>query len=134
MSQQNVELAAIQFRSTDPRPFVGVMDTWAEDVTLEVHSDVGPFGGKVEGKAAVARWFGDWYREFDPDYRFDVEELRDFGDRVFVVARHHGRGRQSGVKLEQSTTFVFTLHEGKVRRMELWPDRMHALEAAGLRE
>ena len=134
MSQENVEIVAKQFESTEPRPFVGVMATWAEDVTLEVHSDVGPFGGRVQGKRAAAKWFAEWYGEFRADHGFDIEELRDFGDRVFVVARHHGRERDSGVPVEKSTAFVFSLQEGKVRRMQVWPDRMHALEAAGLRE
>jgi hypothetical protein len=34
MSQENVEVAVKQFEGATARDFVGVMDTWADDVTL----------------------------------------------------------------------------------------------------
>ena len=62
---------------------------------LILHWDVGPLDDTATGKVAVAEWFGDWFRRFGPDYRFDVEEAHDAGDRVLVVATH-GHGRRSG--------------------------------------
>ena len=136
MSQENVEVAVKQFEGTNARDFAGVADTWAEDVNLVVHGKFGSFTETRRGKLAVAEWFGDWFNQFGTDYRFEIEELRDAGDRVFVVARHHAHGRHSGVTVDQSGPFVFTLRDGKVSHIELWTedDREAALEAAGLRE
>ena len=131
MSQENVEIAVKQFEGTNARDFAGVLDTWAEDVTLTLH---GVIGDPVTGKAAVAEWFGDWFRQFGRDYRFDIDELLDAGDRVFVLATHHGRGRHSGATVVQRTAFVYTLSKGKVGRVEVWTDREAALEAVRLRE
>ena len=53
MSQQNLEVAVKQFEGTSARDFAGVMDTWAEDVTLIVHWQAGQLSDRATGKAAV---------------------------------------------------------------------------------
>jgi ketosteroid isomerase-like protein len=135
MSQENVEIVVGQFEAVNARDFPAVMDAYADDVTLVLHADLRGGGGTgATGKHAVGEWFGDWFSTFDRDYRFEIAETRDLGDRVFVVATHHGRGRASGVPVTQQTAYVYTVCEGKVCRVEVWVDRAEALEAAGLRE
>ena len=136
MSQETLELAVMQFENTNARDFAAVMDSWAEDVTLILHGDLAQLGNGASGKAAVGEWFGDWFRQFGPDYRFDIDETHDNGDRVLVVATHHGHGRRSGVTVEQRTAYVYTVHDGKVCQIEVWAegDRKAALEAVGLSE
>ena len=136
MSQENVEVVVGQFEGVNARDFAAVMDAYAEEVTLVIHGDIVNVTGRaaMTGKEAVGEWFGDWFRQFAPDYRFEIEEVRDFGDRVFVVATHHGRGRSSGVPVELSSAWVYTVRGGKVRRLEAWGDREAALEAAGVEE
>ncbi len=129
MTQQNVEVVVKQFEDTNARDFTAVMDAYAEDVTLALHGDVGPLSNTATGKAAVGEWFGDWFRQFGRDYRFEIEESRGVGDRVFVLARHHGRGRGSGVPVEERWGYLYTVHDGKVTRVELWNGR-DAREAA----
>ena len=94
-------------------------------------------GPTVAGKEAVGEWFGDWFRQFDRDYRFEVHETRASVDRVFVAATHHGRGRHSGTPIEQYTAYAYTVRDGKISRLEMWADpdaRAAALEALGLSE
>ena len=58
MSNENVETVVKQFEGTTARDFAGVMDTWAEDVILILHGEMGPFtGDTAAGKAAVGEWF-----------------------------------------------------------------------------
>jgi ketosteroid isomerase-like protein len=138
MSHENVEVVAKHFGDTNARDFAAVMEAYADDVRLVLHGDrLALFGATVTGKEAVGEWFGDWFRQFGRDYRFDIEESRDFGDRVLVVATHHGRGRDSGVPVEERWAYVYTVCEGKVTRVELWGDRNAreaAVESAGLAE
>ena len=136
MSRENVEVVVGQFEGVNTRDFAAVMDRYAEDVVLVVHGfELGVFGGgEAVGREAVGEWFGDWFRTFDSDYRFEIEEARDWGDQVFVVATHHGRGRGSGVPSTLRTAYVYTVRRGKVGRVEVWSDRDAALEAAGLSE
>ena len=135
MSQENVEVVVKQFEAVNARDFASAMDAYAEDVTLIVHREV--LTPTASGKAAVGEWFGDWFRQFGRDYRFDIEESRGIDELVFLVATHHGHGRGSGALVEQRMAYVHTVRDGKVSRLELWggPDcREAALAAVGLRE
>ena len=136
MADENVEVVLKQFEDTNSRDFGSVMDAYAEDVTLALHGEVGPLSNAATGKAAVGEWFGDWFRQFGRDYRFDIEETRGAGDRVFVLANHYGRGRGSGVPVEERWAYLYTVRDGKVSRVELWNGRdarEAALEALGER-
>ena len=88
----------------------------------------------MAGREAVGRWFGDWFRAFGKDYRFDVEETRSVRDRVLAVVRHRGHGRSSGVAVEQTTMNLYTLRGAKVARVEVYSERADALKAVGLEE
>jgi ketosteroid isomerase-like protein len=139
MSQENVDLVLGQFEAVNARDFDAVLDAWAEDVTLLTHGDLAGLVGvtghnAVAGKEAVSDWYGDWFRQFARDYRFEIDQVHDLGDRVLIVATHHARGRTSGVPVTIRSGYLYTVREGKVSRMELWDDGNDALEAAGLRE
>ena len=56
------------------------------------------------------------------------------GDLVFLYASHHGRGRSSGVAVENKTAYLYWVRDGKVVRVELHAGRAEALKAAGLDE
>jgi len=65
---------------------------------------------------------------------FQVEEVIDRGEHVLAAVREHEVGRASGVPVEATHTAVWTLAEGEVTRMQIFSDRLAALEVAGLRE
>ena len=71
MSQENVEIAVKQFENTNARDFGDVMGAFDDEVTLIVHWLAGQGSDTATGKAAVGEWFGDWFRQFGRDYRFD---------------------------------------------------------------
>ena len=123
MSEANVEVVRDQFEAVNERDFPRAMSHYAEDVVLVVRHEAFLQGGTFEGREAVGRWFGDWFRTFAPDYRFEIEETRDLGDVVFLYASHRGRGRSSGVEVQGQTGYVYTLHDGKIVRVELHPSR-----------
>ena len=134
MSQENVEILRRWFDATNRRDFAAVLDAYADDVVLVVHEAVLPTnGGTFTGRKDVGDWFADWFRSF-AEYHFDIEEALSVGDKVFMVVRHHGRGRASGVALEWSLAYAFTIRAGELARMELYPSRAAALKAVGLAE
>jgi ketosteroid isomerase-like protein len=135
MSKENVEIAVSVFERVNAREFEAVLDLTAEDVVLAIHGDLRGAGGEgAVGKEAVGRWFGNWFNQFDSDYRFEINESQDWGDRALVVATHHGRGRTSGVPVKFQTSYVITLKQRKVSRLDVWLDREEALGAAGMSE
>jgi ketosteroid isomerase-like protein len=133
MSEENVEIVVGYFEATDLASGINVL---ADDVTLAFHGGARHLAGaeNVSGKDAAVAWLADWFSRFDRDYRMEVEEARDWGDRVLVVTHHRATGRASGAPISQRTAQVMTLRGGKIVQQDFFASRKEALEAAGLRE
>jgi len=134
VSQENVEIVRSIYEHMNQRNWAAILAALDEEVVLIVHESAGPEAGTFRGRDAVGRWFGDWFLAFGKDYHFELEEARSAGDRVFVVARHHGHGRFSGADVEQVNAQLFSLHGGRVVHMDLYGSRTEALKAVGLEE
>jgi ketosteroid isomerase-like protein len=65
------------------------------------------------------------------ELKVEPQEIIDFGDRVLAAGRIKGRGRYSGIALDEPLFQVFTLRRGLVVRQEDFADRDDALQAAG---
>lgn len=133
MAQENVQVVLEQYAATNEGDFPRAMTHYAEDVDLVVHPGTFIETGTFEGREAVGQWFGNWLSTFEPGYRFDIEEARDLGAVVLLVASHGGRGRASGVEVRGHTAYLYTVRGGKIARVEIYPNRAQALEAAGPR-
>jgi ketosteroid isomerase-like protein len=133
MSQDNVEIAVRYFEATD---LGTAIDALADDVTFIFHGESRHLAGAgtFTGKKAAVEWLADWFSRFDPGYRMEVNESRDWGDRVLVVTTHHAKGRASAAPISQQTAQVMTVADGKIVRQEFFSSRDEALEAAGLEE
>jgi ketosteroid isomerase-like protein len=135
VSDQDIDVVRDQFEATNERDFARAMDLYADDVTLTVVVDAGLNPGVYEGKAAVGEWFGDWFRTFADDYRFEIDEARTLeGGAIFIHATHGGTGRLSGAEVYGETTYLYRVIDGKVSRVGFFASRDGALEAAPLPE
>ena len=130
MSEENVEVVCDQFAAVNERDFPRAMSHYAEEVELSVDPADFLSGGEFHGRDAVGQWFADWFTTFEADYHFDIDEARDLGDVVMLIASHRGRGRTSGVEVEWQTGYLYGLREGKITRVELFGDPAKAREAA----
>jgi len=87
------------------------------------------------GPQGVIRFWETWRAAFD-DFCVELEEIIDAGDQVIVIAGVRGRGAGSGAEV-RSPSFpqVWTMgDDGRPVRVEMFPSRAEALEAAGLSE
>jgi len=132
MSKENVDVVLDQFAATNERDFPRAMTHYAEDVELVVHPDAFLQSGTFTGRDAVGEWFGDWFRTFEPGYHFEIEEARDLGEVVFLNASHRGHGRTSGAEVHGQTGYLYTVRDGKIARVEMYPNPAAALQATGL--
>jgi len=131
MPDKDVLIVLDQFAATNERDFERALGYYAEDVELVVHPDAFIEHGVFSGWEAVRGWFVGWFTTFEPGYHFDIEEARAVGDFVLLVASHHGRGRTSGLEVRGRTAYLHIVRDGKIARVELYPTREAALEAAG---
>lgn len=91
-----------------------------------------PEGDTVcHGPAEVARKLGDFLGQWT-NFRSVAQAVEQLDDeRVLVVAHQYGRGRSSGVAVEDEVFIVWTFAGDKVVRVEWRFDRERALAASG---
>jgi uncharacterized protein len=134
MSQENVEIVrrvigavatgdsttVLELVSPDIEWDFSHVDTWLEDRVYRGYGGVGEF---------LAKWRGEW-----DDYRFEVEDVIDAGDKAVAFIRDEGRSKTTGMKLERRHAEVWSFRDGRVIRIEPFDRRGPALEAVGLSE
>jgi ketosteroid isomerase-like protein len=106
--------------------------TWA-DPGIEFVVPDGPEPSTRTGTAAAPGV--EAFVELWEDLRFDAEEYCEMDhDSVLVVCRMRGRGKGSGVEVDQRRASLFHIRDGKVIRLALYWERERALADLGLKE
>jgi ketosteroid isomerase-like protein len=132
MSRENVEIV----RRVAEAFAEGDSDTVFALVAPEIewnfsHADTWLEEQVYRGYDAITEFFGKWTEGWE-DYRFEVEEIIDAGDRVVAIVRDEGRAKSSGIKVERRHGEVWTVRDGRVVKIEPFDDAADALEAVGL--
>jgi ketosteroid isomerase-like protein len=110
-------------------------DDYADDAEVDTTTAL-PDGRCYKGREEFVRYF---HEQWDAWAGFRLEPLdiaAASGGRYVVEVRMTGTGRSSGIEIDQRIGLLYTLRErdGKVARVQMFPSRDAALEAAGLRE
>jgi ketosteroid isomerase-like protein len=107
---------------------------WADPDIEYVMAD-GPTPGTWRGRTEMAAGVRDFLSAWD-GFRVEVDGYRELeGDRVLVLYRFHGRGKSSGLELDDTGTKgadVFHLRDGTVTRIVHYWDRERASADVGL--
>jgi ketosteroid isomerase-like protein len=129
MSEENVETLKHSFEEApeNPEPFFAMLD---ENVEWDLSA---PWSGreKLYGPEAVREFYRTWAGTFD-EWRFETEEVIDAGSSVFTCLHQSGRGKGSGIPVENRYYAVWTFERNKVIRYQAFMGRTEALEAVGL--
>jgi ketosteroid isomerase-like protein len=132
MSQENVDKARAFIEAYNRRDFDAAVEWFDPEVEWILPARQSSDSGR--GPEAVIRFFEDIDENFD-ELRLLPQEFRDAGDRVATRLRHYGRGKGSGIEIDEELYHqVATFRDGKIVRMEYFASWPEALEAAGLRE
>jgi ketosteroid isomerase-like protein len=133
MSQQNVEVvrgALEAFNRGDMAAALAPVDPAVEIYPPVEDPDMDDvYRGHDGALRNLEQWLEPW-----AEFRFEAEEFIDAGDRVVVTYSQRGRGKGSGVEIENRLTAVVSLRSGKIVRGQVYLDQAEALKAAGLRE
>jgi ketosteroid isomerase-like protein len=144
MSKENVELV----RGMQPAPDVDIAALFRDEASAAgLQAAVAPLlhpdfeavmmtGIGVEtyrGVDGLGRAWLDWLEPWE-SYRTEIEDTLDFGNRVLVLPRDHGRRHGSQSEVTMQAAAVWTVADGKIVRAVFYSDRAAALEVVGLRE
>ena len=69
------------------------------------------------GREQVRAYLEDWIDAF-ADLRIDMEETSEADDRILAVIRFTGHGSGSGMPLDDRVSFVFSLRDRRVAKVE----------------
>jgi ketosteroid isomerase-like protein len=132
MARENLAVIRDHYAATNERDFTRAMAHYDVDVELVVPpAFLEP--GEFKGRDAVVAWFGDWFRSFDRDGRFDLTEMTELdGGAVLLLADYHARGRISGAEVSDTVVWLYRFRRGKIARVEGYASRDEALEGTGL--
>jgi ketosteroid isomerase-like protein len=139
MSQENVEVMRSIYESflsedtsryTDPSKFAAL--GFGDEIQL--HPDPEAYWVGVNeiyrGPEGFAAYVESVTEAFE-DYRAEIEDFLEIGDKVVILAIERGRGRGSGADVEMRTAHVWTMRGGKPVRLDLYIDRERAFKDIG---
>lgn len=90
--------------------------------------DTDTYVGREQFVKGLVRWLSG----FEPGFQYVPEEVLDAGDRVFMRVALRGRGRGSGIELEEDIFHVWEVLDGKPFRCWVFWKGDEARKAAGL--
>jgi ketosteroid isomerase-like protein len=132
MSQENVEIVQRAMAAYIGDDEATVRKLVAPDVVITTRPDQ-PDVREHHGYDGMLRASAEWLEAWDEE-TFEALRVRDEEDFVFVGTRQSGRGKISGVPMEYESTFVYTLSQGRIVRIQIFGSEREALEAVGLEE
>ena len=111
-------------------------DIEAALVHLDPDAELIPLRAQLEGTVyrghdGARRMYEDINAEWEV-MRFEVDAIRDLGDRVIVRNRLLARGRQSGVELEVPFGWEIELRDGRIVRAKSYSDPDEPFRQAGV--
>jgi ketosteroid isomerase-like protein len=104
----------------------------APDIVIKTRPDQ-PDVSDHHGYEGLVQMGAEWVEAWD-EHTFEVVRMWDVGDLVFVSARESSRGKMSGVPMRSESTFLYTLSQGKIVRMQIFGSEREAREAVDLAE
>jgi ketosteroid isomerase-like protein len=131
MSTENVELARRCFEAFNQGGLPAVESFLDPEIVFDQSRSPFPDAGIYHGIEGVREWF-DGLSDAFGDVDYDLEQVRDLGERVAVLLRVSGRGPGSGIEVEYTFAPLLTFREGKIVRMDRFTEWEEALAAAGL--
>jgi ketosteroid isomerase-like protein len=130
MSQRNVDKVKEFIAAYNRRDFDAAVESFDEQIEWVLPARQRSDSGR--GPDDVRRFWRELDEAMD-ELRLDPQEFVDAGDRIATRLRHYGRGKLSGIEIDEELYHqVVTFREGRMVRIEYFGEWSEALEAAGI--
>jgi ketosteroid isomerase-like protein len=132
MSQAVIDTLRAGYEAFNRSDWDAVLQAAPPDFELETADRVispGIYRGRVEAR----RFFEDLFEPFD-EVAVVPEQFLENGDQIVVLVRVRSRPAGSSAVIENRIAHLWTVRGGAIVRMQIFPERGEALEAAGLAE
>jgi ketosteroid isomerase-like protein len=134
MSEENVEIVRRIYTDWERGNIRAGLDLFDPEIVFESFMPDASERVAAHGPEGIQAFMREFLAQWR-NYRIIGDEFKEVSQNVIVVAgRQAATGRQSGVEVEMPISSLWTFGGGKVVRLEWFPSREGALEAAGLSE
>jgi ketosteroid isomerase-like protein len=134
VSKENVEVVRRFFEAWERRDLPTLYSFYHSDVVLDASRLPQPDRENLYyGLEGVKRFYRDMLAPFD-EYYARPEELLDAGDSVVARMRQGGRGRLSGIPVENMHSVVFDIRRHMIARVTFYLDDVEALASVALQD
>jgi ketosteroid isomerase-like protein len=131
VSQENVQVVRAIYDAVSRLDWDGAFRDQRPDVELTIPPGLNE--GTYRGREECQAYWESWLSAFDA-FSAKPEEFFESGDQVVVFVKSRARPKGSSAEIEVRNGHLWTIRDGKVASMRLFPEPEKALEAAGLRE
>jgi ketosteroid isomerase-like protein len=132
MSRDNVEIVRSIYEAANRRDWDAAFRDQASEVEYTTPPR-GPNAGTYRGREEIQGIWEEMLTAFDAASA-EPEEFFERGDQVAVIVKTRMRPRGSSAEIERRTGVLWTIRDGMVVSVRIFPKPEEALEAAGLRE
>ncbi|MBA2522369.1 MAG: nuclear transport factor 2 family protein [Solirubrobacterales bacterium] len=134
MSQENVEIVQAIYDGWQRGDLEASFRHIAEEAEFIAPPDLTGGGRSFRGQDGFSESLTEWIGGWD-HYHFELSGLIDCeGELVLAEGRQRGRGKSSGVEVDEPIYGLWTLKDGQAVQHRVFRNRSQALEAAGLSE
>lgn len=129
MSQDDIETlrrAIDAFNTGNMQAVAALLDA---DSEWDWSRSIGPDRAVYRGPEEIVRFWEEFAGGFE-EIRIEIEDVIEIGDRLVAAMLSVMRGR-GGIEVEARNTWLITLRDGRLARLEMFQTQAEALEAAG---
>ena len=109
--------------------FEGMVELYSEDVVAVTGEHWPEANVTTQGKDAFRESTRDWL-SFWESIEMETDHVEAHGDRVVAAGHWRSKGVRSGVEGRMPMHMVLTVRDGKIARLEWYPDHESAVAAA----
>jgi ketosteroid isomerase-like protein len=127
MGGSDREIVRIAFEAFSRGDIDAVLELCDPDVVVR---DPERTGTTFRGPDGLRNFFEEWLENWE-EYRSEPVDLTESGGEILVHAIQAGKGKLSGIELEQDLFMVLRLRDGKFVEYRLYTKREGALASMG---
>ncbi|MEA2207606.1 MAG: uncharacterized protein QOF54_83 [Solirubrobacteraceae bacterium] len=133
MSEENVEIVREALEAFNSGELAQILALTHPRFVAEVPPEISAEPDVYRGEDGIRRYLSS-FQDVMEDIGFEAERFWDAGDSIVVALRLTARGRETAIAVEQRTTGVWTVRDGKIIGIRAYATSAEALEAVGLAE
>jgi uncharacterized protein len=130
MSQTNVDRLRAGYAALSRGDYEAIRELLDPKIVLQDRPEA-PDARSYQGYEGMLVTLRDTSDSFE-NFRLNPERFFEHADKIVVILSMTGRGRTSGVPVEERIAHLWTLRDGLATELRAFTDPADALEAAGL--